>query len=302
MIPSNCITLTALALAVSVSLAAPFSKRSQFTGVGTWYGAGVSIGNCGWQSSGTESVVALNTAQYGSTDEISPYCGQTVTISYNGMTKQATVVDSCPTCFYGDLDLSKSLFSAFTGNDLDLGVIQIQWSFGTSNDVPAVPTPPNVVSPAAIFPAAATLAEAAPTTIITLQPTQTTAAATTTPSPSSTTKAIRLQTSTPQWWAVLGTGSCPDVILPAGMDPVAVSPSKLAGVDELPAACGKTLQITNPAMNLTTVAMLTNYYIGGEPNNTIFMNSAYLKIAKTASTFEGILPYKIDNVTWGFLD
>lgn len=118
MIFSTVLSLATLALTVT---AAPLEKRSQYYGRGTFYDVGQ--GNCGGWSTPNQYVVALNTAQYGSTSQVSQYCGRTVTITYNGVTEQATVVDSCPTCPNQALDMSTSLFSALTGGDMDLGEI-----------------------------------------------------------------------------------------------------------------------------------------------------------------------------------
>ncbi|EIM90924.1 uncharacterized protein STEHIDRAFT_49221 [Stereum hirsutum FP-91666 SS1] len=61
--------------------------------------------------------------QYGS----GGYCGDSITISYQGKSTSATIVDECPGCPYGGLDLSPSLFSYFA--DESVGVIYADWSF-----------------------------------------------------------------------------------------------------------------------------------------------------------------------------
>jgi len=42
-----------------------------------------------------------------------PLCGKTITITYNGVTKTAKVVDTCEGCAAGNIDLSPSLFQDF---------------------------------------------------------------------------------------------------------------------------------------------------------------------------------------------
>jgi expansin (peptidoglycan-binding protein) len=283
MFSSNLLKLSALALAVT---AAPLSKRAQYTGRATFYNAGDSIGNCGWQSSGSEFVVALNTPQYGSTSDVSQYCGQTVTITYQGNTQQAKVVDSCPTCPYGGLDMSTSLFSALTDGDMGLGEMQVQWSFGSGRS-----NKDNVRT---------TTHHSSPTT--TASPihskTSTTSTSSSTSTSIPTNIATKLQTGVPQWWKDIGNASCPDVKLPAGIDPISVAPSGNAEVDTLPSTCGKWVQITNPATNKSTVSMLTNYNLGG-PRGTVYLGNAYLKIANMT---QGSFPMVIHNVTWGFLN
>ncbi|KAI0315843.1 hypothetical protein OF83DRAFT_1032517, partial [Amylostereum chailletii] len=57
----------------------------------------------------------------------SPHCGGSITISYGGKTAQATIVDECPGCPYGGLDLTEGLFSYFASTDK--GVLSGTWSF-----------------------------------------------------------------------------------------------------------------------------------------------------------------------------
>ena len=57
-------------------------------------------------------IVAQNSAQFGSSYP-SPNCGKSITISYNGVTGVATIADECPSCGYGDLDMSRGLFDHF---------------------------------------------------------------------------------------------------------------------------------------------------------------------------------------------
>ncbi|KAI0315844.1 hypothetical protein OF83DRAFT_1130054 [Amylostereum chailletii] len=64
--------------------------------------------------------------QYGSNWK-SPDCGRILTISYKDKTARAKVVDECPGCPYGGLDLTEGLFSYLA--PLGDGVIQAQWWF-----------------------------------------------------------------------------------------------------------------------------------------------------------------------------
>ncbi|WFD29876.1 hypothetical protein MSPP1_000890 [Malassezia sp. CBS 17886] len=100
-------------------------------GHATWYSASESQGNCGWWSTNADHIVALNTQQYGSTNDVSNHCGRVVRIvnGNNNKAVHAIVADSCPTCSHGSLDLSKGLFSALTDGDLGQGVFPISWSF-----------------------------------------------------------------------------------------------------------------------------------------------------------------------------
>lgn len=279
---STLFSLATLALTVT---AAPLQRRAQFHGRGTFYDVGE--GNCGGWSTSNQYVVALNTAQYGSTSQVSGYCGQTVTITYNGNTEQATVVDSCPTCPNQALDMSTSLFSALTNGNMDLGEIYMSWSFGSGSSSSSNQKSSNNDDDSTATTTTASSTSTAATT------TTTQAIVTSTP----TNTATKLVSGVPQWWKVIGNDACPNVTLPAGVDPVSVAPSGNAEVDTLPAACGKWVQIFNYAMNKSTKAMLTNYNLGG-PRGTIYLGDAYLKISNMTGSF----PTVIQNATWGFLN
>ncbi|EIW74622.1 plant expansin [Coniophora puteana RWD-64-598 SS2] len=87
----------------------------------TYYEPG--LGACGWESTADQWVVALSVDMYGS----GGYCGQSVTINYNGNQQTATVVDECEACPYGGLDLSQGLFGSLAA--LEVGVIYGNWWF-----------------------------------------------------------------------------------------------------------------------------------------------------------------------------
>ncbi|KAL4401326.1 hypothetical protein ACI68E_000963 [Malassezia pachydermatis] len=126
------LSVVALVAGVSAAPAAKVDSRNVFTGgKATWYSAGMSEGNCGWWSTNADHIVALNVEQYGSTDDRSSHCGRLVRIVNNKNNKvlHAVVADSCPSCDFGSLDLSKGLFSDLNDGDLDMGEFPISWSF-----------------------------------------------------------------------------------------------------------------------------------------------------------------------------
>ncbi|WVQ78047.1 hypothetical protein IAT38_000128 [Cryptococcus sp. DSM 104549] len=101
------------------------TKRS-FSGQATFYDVESGTTACGKYWKASDYIVALNTAQYGS-GYPGPQCGKSITISYGGKTRTATIQDECPTCAYGALDLTEGLFTQFaTQND---GVFQMTWWF-----------------------------------------------------------------------------------------------------------------------------------------------------------------------------
>jgi len=115
-------------------------KRA-FSGRWTYYATG--LGACGKYNSPGDYIVALNSAQYGG-GYPGPQCFKQITLSHGGKTASATIMDECPTCGYGELDLSQGLFEHF--GSTSLGVIDGTWWFGGGggggggNDDPATTT------------------------------------------------------------------------------------------------------------------------------------------------------------------
>ncbi|KAK6907494.1 hypothetical protein I203_101488 [Kwoniella mangroviensis CBS 8507] len=100
-------------------------RGTTYTGTGTFYYTG--LGACGQYSKDSDYMVALNSAQYGS-GYPGPQCFKGITIQANGNTVSGvTIMDECPTCGYGSLDLSPGLFKQFASEDA--GVISITWWF-----------------------------------------------------------------------------------------------------------------------------------------------------------------------------
>lgn len=140
--------LSTIALA-GAAVAAPvnthtFAKR--FGGEATYYATG--LGACGGTNQDSDFIVALNAPQYGN-GYPGPECGKQVSISYNGKTTTATIVDKCPGCAYGDLDMSPSLFEFFA--DKGVGRFQMSWEFvgggGGGGGQPATTEEPPKPSP-----------------------------------------------------------------------------------------------------------------------------------------------------------
>lgn len=107
---------------------APLEARAEtFTGKATYYAVG--LGACGNTNSDSEMVVALNSAQYQAINGAE--CGKSLSITNpsNGKTASATVVDMCPGCAHGSLDMSPTLFQQLASGGLDEGVFSISWSF-----------------------------------------------------------------------------------------------------------------------------------------------------------------------------
>ncbi|KAH9839803.1 plant expansin [Rhodofomes roseus] len=87
------------------------------------------LGSCGQTNVASDFIVALDADLY----DRGSHCFQTITISYGGKTAQATIMDRCPGCPTGGLDLSEGLFSYFTNGDLGSPPLYGEWWYGTDS-------------------------------------------------------------------------------------------------------------------------------------------------------------------------
>jgi len=88
----------------------------------TYYAAG--LGACGKVNTASDFIVALNAPQF----DGGAHCYQTITITVNGKSTQAQIMDKCEGCGYGGLDFSSGLFDFFGSESL--GVLTGSWVFG----------------------------------------------------------------------------------------------------------------------------------------------------------------------------
>ncbi|KAI7868474.1 RlpA-like double-psi beta-barrel-protein domain-containing protein-containing protein [Spinellus fusiger] len=114
--------LNCLSLVQPASLA----KRG-FSGDGTYYDVGP--GSCGSFNGNDELVAALNHIQmgYSANPNNNPNCGRTALVTGpNGEKARITIVDTCPGCGYGSLDLSPVAYRAL-GGTIEAGRVHITW-------------------------------------------------------------------------------------------------------------------------------------------------------------------------------
>ncbi|KAG8699348.1 hypothetical protein FRC11_013762, partial [Ceratobasidium sp. 423] len=100
--------------------------RQAYTGDATYFNAG--LGACGGTNGNSEHVVALNVPTNICTLQQwngGANCWRGITIQAYGKQVNAAIVDQCPGCGYGSLDLTPSLFEVFT--DLSVGRFGITW-------------------------------------------------------------------------------------------------------------------------------------------------------------------------------
>jgi len=134
--------LVAALAAPLLALAAPMELAKRTPGRATYYQVG--LGACGQYNVPGDFIVALNQAQFETGGYPSTQCFRGITITYNGKTAHATVMDECPSggCGYGDLDFSEGLFTFF--EPTSTGVFYMSWEFdgeGAHTPAPVVNTP-----------------------------------------------------------------------------------------------------------------------------------------------------------------
>lgn len=104
-----------------------------FQGSGTYYSVSVGYTACGTMHSDSEYIAALNAPQFdpntpnGNPNQNS-LCNTSVYVVGPNGSATVTIVDRCPGCSYGDLDLSEAAFTAIIG-DFGIGRASITWSW-----------------------------------------------------------------------------------------------------------------------------------------------------------------------------
>ncbi|KAJ9479471.1 Dihydroxy-acid dehydratase [Pseudozyma hubeiensis] len=97
------------------------SSDGTYEGKGTFFSP--NQGACGKWNKPSDKIVALSKDIY----DDGSHCFDTVRICHKGKCADASVADLCPGCEHTSLDMTTSLFKELA--DLEVGVIDIQWSF-----------------------------------------------------------------------------------------------------------------------------------------------------------------------------
>ncbi|KAL9551805.1 hypothetical protein MBANPS3_004076 [Mucor bainieri] len=116
-------TATATATPTTKKSKSSSSSSGDFSGDATFYNTG--LGSCGWDSSNSEMIVALNHGQMenGANSNLNKLCGKSIIATGPKGSVTVKVVDTCPGCAHGDLDLSPSAFAKIA--DMDAGRVPI---------------------------------------------------------------------------------------------------------------------------------------------------------------------------------
>ncbi|KAF5356207.1 hypothetical protein D9756_003790 [Leucocoprinus leucothites] len=100
----------------------------------TWFHPGT--GACGGHNGDNDFIVAISHEIWNG----GAHCGDTISISYQGKTAKATVVDECMGCDPGHIDLSPGLLHYLAGPGADM-VSNANWIFGSLSPPKPKPTP-----------------------------------------------------------------------------------------------------------------------------------------------------------------
>lgn len=127
MMSLNTITKLAALMAASLGTAAVIDTRSpgadasaaSYSGQMTYFNPG--LGACGQTNTDSDAVAAVSSAVYNSGGA----CNKVATIHYNGKTATARVVDLCPSCATGNIDVSPSVFQDLS--PLSAGRVDVTW-------------------------------------------------------------------------------------------------------------------------------------------------------------------------------
>lgn len=116
----------AFAFALALAFAAPAFAGCPLapfggTGDGTYYVSASGVGNCTIEFTSSDFIAAINAPQWAG----SAHCGECVLVTGPLGSALVKIVDQCPECLGGDLDLSPAAFAAIA-NPID-GRVPISW-------------------------------------------------------------------------------------------------------------------------------------------------------------------------------
>ncbi|KAJ1955022.1 hypothetical protein EC988_002113 [Linderina pennispora] len=110
----------------STSKPQPTSPSGQmFSGDATYFTP--DTGACGKPNKSSDLIAALNKPQYGNVDKKSPECGKCALVKGPLGQVKVQIVDACPECKHGSLDLSPTAFEKIAKKKD--GRVKITWSW-----------------------------------------------------------------------------------------------------------------------------------------------------------------------------
>ncbi|OZJ02961.1 hypothetical protein BZG36_04621 [Bifiguratus adelaidae] len=98
------------------------------TGDATYYDPSIGVGACGWTAGANDMVCALNVVDFGAyaNPSQSPACGACLNVTGPLGSVQVTIIDKCPVCQKGDVDLTEAAFSKIS--PVAAGRVHVQWT------------------------------------------------------------------------------------------------------------------------------------------------------------------------------
>ncbi|ORY03531.1 barwin-like endoglucanase [Basidiobolus meristosporus CBS 931.73] len=117
--------VTAIATFQAGFLVAAPIKAGNFQGDATYYDPG--LGACEATHGPSDMIAALNAPQYGNAPRGSSSCFKCATVTGPKGNVKVQIVDKCPGCKHGDLDLSPAAFNRIA--DEAAGRVTISWTF-----------------------------------------------------------------------------------------------------------------------------------------------------------------------------
>ncbi|KAF9453787.1 hypothetical protein P691DRAFT_812400 [Macrolepiota fuliginosa MF-IS2] len=123
----------------------------------TWFHPGQ--GACGGHNGDSDFIVAISHLIWNN----GAHCGDSITITYEGKSVQATVVDECMGCDSDHIDLSPGLLHHIAGPGTDM-ISDGSWSFGVLAPPSPSPKPKPTPTPPPPPPPPSTTSKARPTT------------------------------------------------------------------------------------------------------------------------------------------
>ncbi|KAJ1951186.1 hypothetical protein FBU59_000315 [Linderina macrospora] len=112
----------------STSKSQPTSTKPSgkvFSGDGTYFTP--DTGACGKRNKSSDLIAALNKPQYGNVDKKSPECGKCALVKGPLGQVKVQIVDACPECKFGSLDLSPTAFEKIAKKKD--GRVKITWTY-----------------------------------------------------------------------------------------------------------------------------------------------------------------------------
>ncbi|XP_055351841.1 papain inhibitor-like [Paramacrobiotus metropolitanus] len=106
-----------------------YGAINAFKGDATFYAPGLAA--CGKTNKESDLIVAVSHVEYGkhANPNKAPVCGKCALVKADGTTKsvKVNVVDSCPGCNSGSVELSPAAFKKLAS--VDKGRIQVTWDY-----------------------------------------------------------------------------------------------------------------------------------------------------------------------------